>query len=120
MLAGCTKNIHRRKPRSSSWLERDFVHNSQRQGPRSQKREEKFDSYCLFHVVPDATLFKMFPLSAHVVALPDYQLGRPGRLALHKGEERQLRTRELELTITEHYRAYCRLKHPIGRRHFSA
>lgn len=28
----------------------------------------------------------MFPFSAHVVAMPDYQLGRPGRLALHKGE----------------------------------
>jgi hypothetical protein len=54
--------------------------------PRSQKPEEKFDSYCVFHVAPDVTLFKMFPLSAYVVALPDCQLGRPGRLALHKGE----------------------------------
>ena len=85
MLAGCTKNIHRRKPRSSSWLGPDFVHNSQPQVLRSRKREEKFDSYCVFHVAPDATLFKMFPLSASAVALLD-QLGRPGRLALHKGE----------------------------------
>jgi hypothetical protein len=29
----------------------------------SQKREDKFDSYCLFHVAPDATLFKMFHLA---------------------------------------------------------
>src|SRR6266550_1260193 len=63
MLAGCTKNIHRRKPRSSSWLERDFAHNSQSQVPPSQKQEEKFDSYCLFHVAPDSTLFKCFPLA---------------------------------------------------------
>src|SRR6478735_2968899 len=61
MLAGCTKNTHRRKPRSSSWLGPDFVHKSQPQVPRSQKLEEKFDSYCGFHVAPDATLFKMFP-----------------------------------------------------------
>ena len=88
MPVGCTKNIHRRKPRSSSWLEPDFVHNSQPQVPRSQKPEEKFDSYCVFHVAPDATLFKMFPLSAYVVALPDCQFGHPGPLALHKGEVR--------------------------------
>src|SRR4029077_14988126 len=112
MLAEYTKNTHRRKPRSSSWLERGFAHNSQSQVPRSQKPEEKFDSYCLFHVAPDATLFKMFPLSAYLVALPDCQLGRLGRLALHKGEATE--DAQLELTTTEHYRAYCRLKHPIG------
>ena len=28
----------------------------------------------------------MFPFSASAVALLDCQLGRPGRLALHKGE----------------------------------
>src|SRR6266700_4825839 len=71
MLAGCTKNTHRRKPRSSSWLERDFVHHSRPQVPRSQKREEKFDSYCLFHVAPDATLFKMFPSSWGLKHRPD-------------------------------------------------
>ena len=86
MLAGCTKNTHRQKLLSSSWLERDFAHNSQPQVPRSQKREEKFDSYCVVHVAPDGTLFKMFPLSAYVIALPDCQLGRPDRLALHKGK----------------------------------
>ena len=64
MRAGCTKNIHRRKRRSSWWLGPDFVHNSLPQVPRSQKREEKFDSYCLFHVAPDSTLFKMFPYKA--------------------------------------------------------
>src|SRR6476620_12002486 len=89
MRAGYTKNTDRRKPRSSSWLERGFAHNSQSQVPRSQKREEKFDSYCLFHVAPDATLFKMFPLSAYLVALPDCQLGRPGRLALHRERGRE-------------------------------
>jgi hypothetical protein len=30
----------------------------------------------------------MFPFSSHVVALPGCQLGRSGRLALHKGEGR--------------------------------
>src|SRR5882724_2666378 len=63
MPAGCTKNTLRQKPRSSSWLERDFAHNSQPQVPHSQKREEKFDSYCLFHVAPEPTLFKCFPLA---------------------------------------------------------
>jgi hypothetical protein len=41
----------------------DFGHNSQSQVRRSQKREEKFDSYYLFHVAPDPTLFKCFPLA---------------------------------------------------------
>jgi len=67
MLAGCTKNTHRRKPRSSSRPEQGFAHDSPPQVPRNQKREEEIDSYCVFHVALDALLFKMFPLSARIL-----------------------------------------------------
>ena len=32
-----------------------------------QKREDKFDSYCLFHVALDVTLFKMFPFNTRIL-----------------------------------------------------
>src|SRR4029077_10184587 len=92
MRAGCTKNTHPQKSRSLWWLEQDFVHNLRPQAPRSQKREEKFDSYCLFHVALDATLFKMFHVqAAHAVTLQCcLMVGWAVRvcLALFKGEGR--------------------------------
>jgi hypothetical protein len=52
-------------------------------------REEKFDSYCLFHVALDATLFKMFRFHARVRAQHRrVWVRRPGCLALRKGEGR--------------------------------
>src|SRR5262249_43805723 len=53
----------------SCCLARGFGNKSLWQMPHRQSREEKIDSYCLFHVALDAALFKMFPFSAGI--LPD-------------------------------------------------
>src|SRR4030095_10408785 len=144
MRAGYTKNTRRRKPRSSSWLGSGFAHDSQPQGPRHQKREERFVSYCLFYVAPDATLFNMFPLQAgRVLAsqcclIVSWPFGSPrfkgeGRdylkadaLTLNPSPlssplEQGKRPQEIwpaELTIPEWY-ACCRLKHSMRTRHFA-
>src|SRR5215475_5857800 len=67
MPAGCTKNTHRRKPRFSCCLGRGFAQNLPPQVSGYQKREDKFDSYCLFHVALDVTLFKMFPFNTRML-----------------------------------------------------